>query len=134
MVYDYRPETKEIMDMFKEIDTLTERQLLKVAETVGDVKRLDEQEYITRTKNYFDNAVLPLLQDFGKITGSLLVVDENEQTQTVKATFKNEYGFDVTESCKCMRSLLFIANHISINLDDNDEIVISLDFDYKKMN
>lgn len=89
------------------------------------MKESEEDTYSDNTKDYFYHAILPILQDFAEITSSLLIVEEHNQT--IEVIFKNSYGFDLTESCKYMRSIFVIANHISISIED-EEVNLSFIF------
>ena len=74
-----------------------------------------------------------MLQDFASLTNSLLLTEENNRNQTITAILKNSYGLDITENFRCMRGIFVIANYISIAVED-EEIVLSLLFDYEKLN
>ena len=76
--------------------------------------------------NWFTVAILPVLQDFAESTASILEIETQSQTH-ITATIKNGNGLEITENCKIMRSLLILADHISIALED-DIILLSLDY------
>ncbi len=125
MIYDYRIKGNELEDLAIQLDNLSEKQLRKIAKIVETMKESEEDTYSDNTKDYFYHAILPILQDFAEITSSLLIVEEHNQT--IEVIFKNSYGFDLTESCKYMRSIFVIANHISINIED-EEVNLSFIF------
>lgn len=116
--YDYRVKTEEIERIGIQLDSLTEKQLQKIVEAVEAKEQSEEEEYLASTKVYFTNVILPVLQEYAKTTYSLLQIKENEKYSSVEVIFKNQRGFELTESCNCMRSLLVLANHIEIGMED----------------
>lgn len=133
MIYDYRIKANELEDIAMQLDNFSEKQLRKVAKVVEKIKESENEINCDNTKDYFYNAILPVLQDFAEITGALLMIEENNQNQMIEAVFKNSYGFDFTESCRYIRSMFVIANHISISVEE-EEVVLSFIFDYRKIN
>ena len=129
--YDYRVKPKDVSGIGMQFDTLSRRQLLQLAEAM-EIKQSEEEKRLMSVKTYFNNAILPILQEFGEMTYSLLVVEENDKEQIIVVSLRNQYGFDITESCRYMRGLFVIANHISINVEAG-EVVLSLFFDYEEM-
>ena len=129
MVYDYRVKADELTKISMEFDNLSGREQLKVAEAIKNMKQEQEQD----AKVYFDNAILPVLQDFANLTSSLLLTEENNEKQTITATLKNSCSLDITESCRCMRGIFVIASYINMAVED-EGIVLSLLFDYEKLN
>lgn len=130
--YDYRVKPEDLNSIGMKFDTLSKKQLLQLSELVADMKQSGEEEDLIDAKTYFNNAILPVLQEFGEMTYSLLVVEENDKEQIIVVSLKNQYGFDITESCRYMRGLFVVANHISINVEAG-EVVMSLYFDYGEM-
>lgn len=130
--FDYRVRAKDLNSIGIQFDTLSEKQLLELSKVVEGMKQLEKEDCLINAKVYFNSAILPVLQEFGEMTYSLLVVEENDKEQVIVASLRNQYGFDITESCRYMRSLFGIANHISINVEA-DEVVMSLFFDCREM-
>lgn len=129
VVYDYRIKAEELSRISINFDNLSGKQQLKVAEAIKNIKQEKEQE----ARIYFNNVILPILKDFAELTSSLLMIEENNKNQTVTAILKNSCSLDITENCRYMRGLLVIANYINIAVED-EEIILSLIFDYEKLN
>ena len=127
--YDYRVKAEELSEISMEFDNLSGKQQLEVAKAINNIKQEQEQE----AKAYFDNAILPVLQDFAELTSSLLVIEESNRSSTVTAILKNSCSLDITESCRCMRGIFVIASYINMAVED-EGIVLSLLFDYEKLN
>ena len=125
MVFDYRENAEKIAKAVTRFDNLSVSQQLKFLDFV-------EQEEENKKDLQFENLILPVLQDFAELTASVLIIEKSEETQVITATLKNFHGFDITQSCKCFRSLLIMADYIGLALE-NDEIVLSLNFDYEKI-
>lgn len=132
MVYDYRINTKNFNDLAIQLDNLSVKQLQKVAEAVEEIKESDDEIYRTNTKIYFHHAILPILQDFAELTGSILIIEENNPQQIIEVIFKNSCGFDITENYKYIKTLFILANHIGINFEDN-EMILSLIFNLQNL-
>lgn len=66
--------------------------------------------------SWFDLGIMPVLDDFAEMTGSVLEIQKDESRLT--ATLKNEDGLDITESCRPMRAMLALANNIVISAED----------------
>ena len=61
-----------------------------------------------------------------------LFVEEHDEKKAVQAIFKNQLGFDITESCRSLRSLLLLSNCIGIMTEDKNTI-LSLLYNYKEL-
>jgi len=129
--YDYRIKPEDLENTEIEWDMLSQKQLLKLSQVVETLKQSEEEEHLIKAKNYFNYAILPILQDFGEITSSLLIVNENDKSQLFEVSLKNSKGFDITESFKIVKNLFIVANYIGINFENN-EVVLSFVFDYKE--
>ncbi len=129
-IYDYRVSENEINNITKQLDRLENRQLLKLKKSIDDIEQADESERLTSAKNYFDAAILPALKEFAKMTSSLLLVKECDNRYSIVVTIQNEHGFDITESCRVMKSLFVIADCIAIG-SEYEEPALSLIFDFE---
>lgn len=63
------------------------------------------------------------------MSGSVLTVEEHDERMSIQISFRCDAGFDITESCRLMRSLLLMAGCIGITSEDG-ESVLSLAYDY----
>ena len=129
--YDYRIPDEVTQKVNATIDRLSNKDLQKVLETVEGPQQTKEERF-TKAKEYFESAVLPGLCDFAEMTGSVLYVEERDEKMAMQAIFKNPLGFDITESCRIMRSLILLANFVGIMTEDN-VTTLSLLYEYKEM-
>lgn len=129
-IYDYRIPDEDIYDVTVRIDRLENRQLLKLKKSVEDIEQADESERLACAKNYFDATILPALKEFAEITSSLLIINDCDNRCAIVATIQNENGFEVTESCRVIRSLLVMANCIAVGSEEG-EPALSLTFDFE---
>ena len=125
--YDYRIDHKAVNEAETKIFNLSTEQLLKLSETAGEL-----QQALEKAKDYFNKAILPGLKDFAEMSCSVLCIQEHGKQETIQVLFKSETGFDITESCRLMRSLVFMANFIGI-MTENEDTILSLIYDYKEL-
>lgn len=130
-VYDYRISDEAVENISATINKLSNKDLLKLSESVEGIQQTQEDR-LAKAKEYFDRAILPGLCDFAEMTNSVLYVEEYDERMSVQAVFKNPLGFDITESCRVMRSLIFLSNYIGIMTEDGDT-ELSLVYEYKEM-
>ncbi len=126
--YDYMIDIERLNEAQAKIDELTNDQLLKLAETVDEIKTIAGEKQLENSKQYFKLAILPALKDYAEMTCSKLIVDLQDRKQSIVATLQNPDGFDVTGSCKFMRTAMFYSDHIGISFED-DMICLNLVFD-----
>lgn len=129
--YDYRVPDGVVEKVSTAIDKLSNRDLLKLLGTIEQFQQTREERF-TKTKEYFESAILPGLCDFAEMTSSVLRVEECDKKMSTQVIFKNPLGFDITESHRIIRSLLLLANYISIGTEDGDAI-LSLVYEYKEI-
>lgn len=127
--YDYRIPNEAVDQAGAKIDKLSGKDRLKLAETAKDMQQAQEAEQFVKAKEYFTNAVLPGLKDFAEMSGSILTVEEHDERMSMQVCFRCDTGFDITESCRLMRSLLLMAGCIGIASEDGESI-LSLTYDY----
>lgn len=120
--YDYRQDTDSINETQAKIDLLSEKEAKQVSEFISSLK-----EQSTALIERFTSALLPSLKDFAELTGSLLTIEESKH-YCIVAELTNRQGFDITESCRIIRAIFTLANHIGIGSKDG-ETCISLIFD-----
>ncbi len=130
--YDFRISDEAVNNASKQIDRLSNRDLLKLSEAAEELQHEQEEERITKAKEYFNNVILPSLKDFAEMTSSILDIEERDENMSIQAIFRNEMGFDITESCRLMRVSLMLANHIGI-MTEGKFTTLSLVYDYKEM-
>ena len=112
--YDFRI-TDEVVDKASiTIDQLSNKNLVELSEKAEELQQRQDEERLSKAKEYFQAAILPGLKDFAEMSSSILYIEEHDEKLTMQAIFKNELGFDITESCRLMRSLLFMSNFIGI--------------------
>lgn len=130
--YDYRISHEAVNEAGAKIDRLSNRQLVKLSETAEELQQTEEKEHLIKAKEYFDKAILPGLQDFAEMSGAVLSIEEHDEKMAMQANLKCDMGFDITESCRLMRSLLLLANFIGI-MKEGENILLSLIYEYKEM-
>lgn len=73
-------------------------------------------------KSWFDTAIVPVLRDCASLNCAELEFDDRDRNTKV-AILTNRDGFELTESCKPMVMLFFLADSISIRADHEKETV-----------
>lgn len=126
--YDYRITIDRLNQADSQIESLSKQQLLRLSETAKAIKQSDENRQIDTATTYFHNAILPAMKEFAEMCSCLLIIEKNDNMQTIIATFQCSCGFDITESCRLMRGWLAVSNHIGISIEDG-EPTLSLTFD-----
>ena len=130
--YDYRISDEAVNKASNTIDKLSKQDLVKLSWTADELRQKQEKVRFTKAKEYFQAAVLPGLKDFAEMSGSVLYIEEYDERMSVQAIFKNELGFDITENCRLMRSLLFMTNSIGI-MTEGDQTTLSLVYKYTEL-
>lgn len=130
--YDYRISDSRVNEATLMIDRLPNRMLVKLAETAEELVKDDTEGRIQKAENYFNTAVLPGLKDFAEATGSRLRVDGKDSAMGIQVAIENEMGFGITAQCRCMRSLLALADEIGIQAEDG-RVVLLLLYDLEEM-
>lgn len=106
-----------------------ERQQLQAA-----MKKIQEescQKAAERSKEWFQEAVIPVLKDFAEITESVMTVKQMEGS-IYEIILKNPYGYDITEDSRRLRAMMELAVHMEIGIRDN-EVILALTFDCSRM-
>lgn len=130
--YDYRVSDEALDKVSIMIDKLPNKTLVKLSEKAEELQQRQDEERLSKAKEYFQAAILPGLKDFAEMSSSILYIEEHDEKLTMQAIFKNELGFDITESCRLMRSLLFMSNFIGI-MTEGKETILSLVYEYKEL-
>lgn len=130
--YDYRISDEAVNKASNTIDKLSKQDLVKLSWTADELRQKQEKLRLAKAKEYFQAAILPGLKDFAEMSGSVLYMEEYDERMSVQAIFKNELGFDITENCRLMRSLLFMANSIGI-MTEGDQTTLSLVYKYTEL-
>jgi len=111
------------------MDNLSQNEAQAAIKAIEETKQANlaiEQENYAE---WFNTAILPILQDFSEMTSSVLEIEKLEKTHIV-TTIKNEQSLDITESSKLMKNVLSFASHIGI--ENNDGItILMLIFDWR---
>lgn len=105
-------------------DSLTPRQRQKLNGAMLKIKEESKEQAIENSKNWFNVAIIPVLKDFAETCGAILEIEETEGNVIV-ATLKTKYSLDITESCKSMRMVLALAQHIAIDLNNDDGVAMA---------
>ncbi len=88
--YDYS--NNSISELAGVMDKLTRKEVKQVLAAVETIK-LQQAEDNRKTRNaWFDAGILPVLKEFAEMSGSVLIVEREQEV--IAATFKNGIGFD----------------------------------------
>ena len=129
--YDYRKLENLEEAVYTELETLTPGQRMRVWESILDVTRNAEAERIALGRKWFEQAVLPALRDFARVTSSLLEVDWDGDG-SITALLRSAEEFQVPDQCRGLRMALFMAEDILISRDE-DELVLTLIYDSRRL-
>ncbi|MBS6952114.1 MAG: hypothetical protein KH230_02660 [Enterocloster asparagiformis] len=129
--YDYRKLENLEEAVYTELETLTPGQRMRVWESILDAKRNAEAERIALGRKWFEQAVLPALRDFARVTSSLLEVDWDGDG-SITALLRSSEEFRVQDQCRGLRMALFMAEDILISRDE-DELVLTLIYDSRRL-
>ena len=115
--YDFTKETDYINEVQTKIDTLSKAESKHVSDFIDSLKEKTIQEQTSKMLSWFSIAILPCIREYAEMTSSNMI-----------ATLENQYGFDITESCKMMKAIICLANHIGIDIKEGNAS-LSLIFD-----
>lgn len=127
MTYDYREQIDSTNRIIEQLGELKQNQLLELNKEVDNITQVSRAERLEHAKKYFQMVMLPVLQDFAEMTSSLLVINEPSKNGLYIASIHNHEGFEITESCRMMRSLLVLADCIAV--ENEGDAVLTLVFD-----
>ena len=125
--YDYSNNTDTINEVTSQLDLMGPTELNQVRQSIEDIQRITKEERLQNAVSWFQNGILPALQNLAECTSSLLTIEEQKGSVFI-ATIKSLNGLDVSESCGYAKALLSMANHIGIDADGRD-VVLTLIFD-----
>lgn len=130
MIYDFSTDrNKDLVDKLSiMLDDLTQLEAQEAINAINSIRKETLQNKQDDFSNWFDVTIFPILEDFSKMTGSVLCIEKPTPTQVI-ATISNRLGLDITDSCRWIRYLLSVANHIGINTDGKTA-ALTLIFDY----
>lgn len=111
------------------LDNLSQNEAQAAIKAIEETKKNNLAIKLENYAEWFDSAILPILQDFSEMTSSVLEVEKLGKTHIV-TTIKNEQGLDITENCKLMKYALVFANYIGIDIN-NGMMKLLLIFDWK---
>lgn len=126
-IYDFRIPIEDMNQITKQIDSMKDREIVKLKEPIEGIKQSSESNRLESARSFFDTTIQPALIDFAEMTSSLLMIQECDNQNVIITTIVNNGGVDITESCKAMRGILVMANCISLGSED-EEPALSLIF------
>lgn len=124
--YDFRQEADVAGEVSAEIDYLDTQQLVKVHNYIQDLQKETDQSQLENAIEWFEKAILPSLKILAQKNSALLEIKSDGTI--VVATFRSECGIDIYTDNHRMGLLLNQANHISIEKND-EECVLVLSYD-----
>ncbi|MBE7723655.1 MAG: hypothetical protein E7244_04210 [Enterocloster citroniae] len=116
--YDFTKETDYINEVQNKIDTLSTAEAKQVAEYINSIKEKTAQEQTSKLLALLHNAILPCIREYAEMTNSRLTIESNNAILIV--TLENPCGFDITESCKAMKSIISFSSHIGIDIKEGN--------------
>lgn len=127
--FDYR--TEEIFEIDTEFDTLDTEQKRRLNTALKQIKEEREREAVECSKKWIYSIILPVLKNFASENCSLLTV-KTQENGLIIADLKNDRGFHISGEYIPIKSILNLAAHIEISIQD-ESIVLSLTFDCSRM-
>lgn len=112
-IYDYQDTPNHFDEMGEKIDTLSNQEAQQVSDFIDSLKAKEMEKQTVQALDWFNTAILPALQEYAMMTASCLTIESNDDIMV--ATLENRHGLDITESCRVIRALISLANHIDIN-------------------
>ncbi len=127
--FDFREE--EIFEIDTEFDKLDTEQKRRLNTALKQIKEEREREVAECSKNWLCAVILPVLKNFAKENRSLLTV-KTQENGLIIADLKNDCGFQISGEYIPVKSILNLAAHIEISIQD-ESIMLSLTYDCSRM-
>ena len=127
--YDYRSGWDPELD--GQLDTLSSEERKRLDKAVQQIRQESQQQAAERSLKWFYAAVVPVLKDFASTTESVLELREMAGN-IVEAGLRNQVGYDITDTARCMKTVMMLAVHTEIGAKDN-EVLLTLTFDCNEM-
>ncbi len=125
--YDYQNRIDEVDRLSQVIDSLSQKEAEAALKSIQETKELALNQKQEKYFQWFDIAVLPILQDFAEMTSSILTIEKDGITH-ITATLSNPCGLNITESCRYVKALLILTDDIGIDSVDG-KATLTLVFD-----
>ena len=106
-----------------EIDTLIDKQLLQVAETIKLIKSKEAEEQHLNRIYWFKATILPILQDFAKCSSSSFEMEQDNEG-IIAVSFRNPNGIEIMWDSLCIKFALSLATSVTISCDDGESILL----------
>ena len=126
--YNYKNCNDYLEELSMILDNLSQKEAQAAIKAIEEIKQNNLAIKLENYAEWFDSAILPILQDFSEMTSSVLEVEKPGKTHIV-TTIKNEQGLDITENCKMMKYALIFASYIGID-SNNGMMTLILMFDW----
>ncbi len=110
-----------------QVDSLSQTQLKLLKEQMERIIKNSKEDERKESKKWFERSVIPILRNFAETASAALEIADEDET-VISATFQNKSGYDLTENDRHMRMLVGLSNHVSIE-KNGDNIVLVLAFD-----
>ena len=127
--YDYRSGWDPELD--GQLDTLSSEERKRLDKALRQIRQESQQQAAERSLKWFYAAVVPVLKDFASTTESVLELREMAGN-IVEAGLRNQVGYDITDTARCMKTVMMLAVHTEIGAKDN-EVLLTLTFDCNEM-
>lgn len=128
--YDYSSDTDLVGDVMKEVDRLTNKEILALHEAMQGIKERSETEAVEKHKEWFDNSILPSLKRFAELTYSILEI-ERDREDVIQATLRNSSCIEFSLDCSYLFVAIGSAADICVDVEDGDPVLV-LTYDSRK--
>ena len=126
MTYDYTHEGDQVNELSVMLDTLTPAEAKAALAAIEGTRHNEELAQMQKRLDWFNNALTPILQEFAELNSARLEIENTENT--IEATISNKEGFYIADSNRFFRSILSVANVLSVSCQDG-QAVLALTFD-----
>ena len=128
--YDYTDRDSAADQVLAEVEELSNKERLALREAMEQIKKESETEAVSRHREFFDNAIFPVLKEFAEQTSSILDV-ERDKREIIQATLRNPCGLSIMENCHGIYMALLMAVQVIIDVEEADPVLV-LTYDCQK--
>lgn len=127
-IYNYETENNGVNELSALSDSLSQKEAEAALKAIKETKLTNLSMAQANYYDWFDQIILPILKDFTELNTAILQIEKNDNICVI-ATIKSD-GLDITEICKPVKWALAFADHIGINVL-NDQVALTLIYEFK---
>ncbi|WP_270269298.1 hypothetical protein [Enterocloster clostridioformis] len=128
--YDFTSDINLVGEAMKEMERLTNKEILALHEAMQEIKEQSETETVEKHMEWFDNAILPSLKRFAELTSSILEI-ERDRKDVIQATLRNSSCIEFSMDCSYLFVAIGSATDICVDVEDGDPVLV-LTYDSRK--